>query len=126
MTEDLIGQLQLWVISQGYDIVNVTKQGISFKFNLFQNGSRGAGLKKMSKGQFEISILNNSESKLKFIYYINFLPDVLLLLFAVIPGLLIGGRALLWLGFTIPIFIQFWIRIDSAQLASNELMKKFQ
>ncbi|HTD39052.1 MAG TPA: hypothetical protein VK671_00425 [Mucilaginibacter sp.] len=106
--------------AQHYIIENKADNIISFKDDNWQIRSKGTGFRKVDKGSFEITPLNEG-SLIRYTYYVSFLPETVITTILVILSFTQSYFIIL---IDLPFLIQLGVRIYTLKDVSKQMIKR--
>jgi hypothetical protein len=116
----LIDKMLLVLKKQNYIIENTTSNIISFRDDNWEMRSKNAVFRKVDKGVFEVAPTNEG-SLIKYIYYVSFLPEIIITTIILVGFFALSHLVLL---IALPLWIQLGVRIYTLKDVSEQMLKR--
>ena len=116
----VIDKILLMLKKQNYIIEHITNGIITFKDDNWEMRSKNAVFRKVDKGSFEVTSTNEG-TLIKYIYYISFLPEVIITAIIVFGAFVLSSLVLL---IALPLWIQLGVRIYTLKDGSKQMIKR--
>jgi hypothetical protein len=116
----VIDKILLLLKKQNYIIEDRTNSVISFKDDNWEMRSKNTGFRKVDKGSFEVTLANEG-TLIRYIYYISFLPEIIITAIVLFGTFALSHLVLL---IALPLWIQLGVRIYTLKDVSTEMIKR--